>query len=63
MYLKRKFLGTFAKLRKVLLASSCLSVCQCGKTRLPLDGFREVLYWSIFPKSVEEIRSIKIWQE
>jgi hypothetical protein len=55
---KRTILCAFAKLRKWLLASSCLSVCPHKTTRLPLDIFS--LNFSIFWKSVEEIQiSIK----
>ena len=40
------FLGAFAKLR--LLASSCLSVCPHGTTRLPLDVFSRNLISKYF---------------
>ena len=39
------FLRSVAKLRKeaviIVVMSVCLSVCQQGKTRLPLDGFSQ----------------------
>jgi hypothetical protein len=63
---KVEFLGTFAKLQKRLLASSCLSVSQsaclpvCLSVRMEQLGshwtdFHEILYLSIFPKYVEKI--------
>jgi len=62
------FLGAFAKLRKRLLASSCLFVCPSvrphGSARLPLDGFSWNLIFEYFSKICREnSRFIKIWQE
>ena len=52
-------LGTFAKLWKVIIASSCLSVGLSaplhGTTRIPLDEFHEILHLRIFKKSVKKI--------
>jgi hypothetical protein len=41
-------LGAFEKLRKPLLASSCLSVCPHGTTRPPLAGFPWNLIFEYF---------------
>jgi hypothetical protein len=56
------FLGAFAKLRKAMLASSCLSVwlarwltgCPRGTTRIPLDGFSWNLIFDDFSKIYRE---------
>ena len=49
-------LGAFAKLWKRLLASSCLSVCPHGTTRLPLDRIfmKNLVFEGFFRKSVEK---------
>ena len=48
-------LAAFAKLRKRLLPSSCLSVPTYG-TRLPPSNFHEIRYLIFFPKHVEHIQ-------
>jgi len=61
-------LGAFAKLRKRLLITSCLSVsvsvCPHGTTRLPLDGFSWNLILEYLSNICREYSSlIKIGQE
>jgi hypothetical protein len=50
-----QFLDTFAKLQKMTV-TFIMSVCPHGTTRLPLAYFHEILYLSIFWKSVEKIQ-------
>jgi len=54
-----EFLGAFVISRKATLTfvmSVYPSVPAHGTTRLPLDGFHEILYLSTFRKSVEKIQ-------
>jgi hypothetical protein len=49
------FLGEFAKLRKATISfvvSVCPSACLHGTNGHPLDGLSQILYLSIFRKSV-----------
>jgi hypothetical protein len=57
------FLGTFAKLQKRLLASSCLYVCLSVRLSVHMGlgshwtDFYKILYLRIFRKSVEKIQA------
>ena len=68
----------FSRVRKIaknrLITSSCLSVCRLclsvrpsfrphGTPRLPLNGFYEISYLSIFQKSVEKIEILLTFEE
>ena len=53
--------GAFRKFRKATIRF--MSVRPRGTTRLPLNDFQLIWYLSIFRKSVDQIRFIKIWQE
>jgi len=57
-------LGPFAKLRKRLIASSCLSVRPHGTARLPREGFSWNLIFESISKICRENSSfIKYWPE
>jgi hypothetical protein len=61
MYLKRPFLGTFAKLRKATVGFVLSVRLSSWKNSAPSGRFfYEVLDWSILTKSVEKIRFSKI---
>ena len=49
-----EFVNVFAKLRKATISFVTSAVRPHGTTRLPLDGIREILYLTIFPKCVEK---------
>jgi hypothetical protein len=61
------FWGAFAKLPKATIGfvvTVCSSVCPCGKTRLPVEGFSWHLTFEYFSKMYTENSSIvKIWEE
>jgi len=50
------FLGRFTNSQKQLSALSCLCVCLCGTTQLPLGEFSWNLTNEIFKKCVEKIQ-------
>jgi hypothetical protein len=56
MKVNRTILGAFAKFRKQLLASLCLSVRPYETTRHPLDVFSLNLIFEHFSKNVEKIQ-------
>jgi len=68
LILKFRFQALSQNCEKILLPSSCLSVCLSvsprGANRLPLDGFSWIWYLSIFQKIYRKYsRFVKIWQE